>query len=67
MTKIKLNLQGQNAGQSAKPNPYQDMPEWKRHIIGGSKGSYGKRTNLTILEQRESLPIFKLKVSISKI
>eukprot|EP00088_Acartia_fossae_P060368 TRINITY_DN7227_c0_g2_i2.p1 TRINITY_DN7227_c0_g2~~TRINITY_DN7227_c0_g2_i2.p1 ORF type:complete len:1114 (-),score=323.97 TRINITY_DN7227_c0_g2_i2:117-3050(-) len=60
------DYQGQNAGQSAKPNPYQDMPEWKRHIIGGSKGSYGKRTNMSILEQRESLPIFKLKDELIK-
>merc|ERR1719447_546019 len=38
-----------------------DLPEWKRHIIGGSKGSYGKKTSLSILEQRQSLPIYKLK------
>ena len=38
-----------------------DMPEWKKHIIGGSKGSYGKKTSMSILEQRQSLPIYKLK------
>merc|ERR1719193_2153765 len=58
--------QGQNAGQSAKPNPFQDMPEWKKHVIGGSKGSYGRRTNMSIMEQRESLPIFKLKDELIK-
>merc|ERR1719266_439424 len=42
-------------------NPVDDMPEWKKHIIGGSKGSFGKKTNMTILEQRQSLPIYKLK------
>ncbi|KFD51542.1 hypothetical protein M514_07592 [Trichuris suis] len=37
-----------------------DLPEWKRHISGGR--SYGKpRTLMSILEQRQSLPIFKLK------
>ena len=38
-----------------------DMPEWKKHIIGGGKGSYGKKTSMSILEQRQSLPIYKLK------
>merc|ERR1719266_435291 len=42
-------------------NPVDDMPEWKKHIIGGSKGSYGRKTTMTILEQRQSLPIYKLK------
>merc|ERR1719486_910885 len=42
-------------------NPVDDMPEWKKHIIGGSKGSYGKKTSMSILEQRQSLPIYKLK------
>ncbi len=39
----------------------QDMPEWKRHVTAGGKASYGKRTNLSIKEQRESLPIYALK------
>ena len=43
-----------------------DMPEWKKHIIGGSKGSFGKKTNLSILEQRQSLPIYKLKDELIK-
>jgi len=38
-----------------------DMPEWKKSIIGGSKGSYGRKTSMSILEQRQSLPIYKLK------
>ncbi|XP_029701030.1 ATP-dependent RNA helicase DHX8 isoform X2 [Takifugu rubripes] len=38
-----------------------DMPEWKKHAFGGNKASYGKKTQLSILEQRESLPIYKLK------
>lgn len=39
----------------------QDLPEWKKHVIGGKKSSFGKKTNLTIIEQRESLPIYKLR------
>ncbi|XP_071783317.2 ATP-dependent RNA helicase DHX8-like isoform X1 [Centroberyx gerrardi] len=38
-----------------------DVPEWKRYALGGNQVSYGKKTELSILEQRESLPIFKLK------
>ncbi|KAI3389522.1 hypothetical protein SNEBB_005771 [Seison nebaliae] len=37
------------------------MPEWKRHTYGSSFSSYGKRINKSILEQRESLPIYQLK------
>uniref|UniRef100_A0A914CVZ3 ATP-dependent RNA helicase DHX8 n=1 Tax=Acrobeloides nanus TaxID=290746 RepID=A0A914CVZ3_9BILA len=37
-----------------------EMPEWLKHITQSSKPT-GKRTNLTIKEQRESLPIFNLK------
>nr|XP_042908031.1 ATP-dependent RNA helicase DHX8 isoform X3 [Parasteatoda tepidariorum] len=44
----------------------QDLPEWKKHITGGSKASYGKKTQLTILEQRQSLPIYKLKDDLIK-
>uniref|UniRef100_A0A4W4FHK1 RNA helicase n=1 Tax=Electrophorus electricus TaxID=8005 RepID=A0A4W4FHK1_ELEEL len=38
-----------------------DIPEWKKHAFGGNKASYGKKTQLSIVEQRESLPIYKLK------
>uniref|UniRef100_G3U9Q8 RNA helicase n=1 Tax=Loxodonta africana TaxID=9785 RepID=G3U9Q8_LOXAF len=39
-----------------------DVPEWKKHAFGGKKkASYGKKTQMSILEQRESLPIYKLK------
>lgn len=44
----------------------QDLPEWKKHIIGGKKSSFGKKTNLTIIEQRQSLPIYKLKEELRK-
>ncbi|XP_058477789.1 ATP-dependent RNA helicase DHX8-like [Solea solea] len=38
-----------------------DLPAWKRYALGGNQVSYGKKTELSILQQRESLPIFKLK------
>ncbi|XP_066599381.1 ATP-dependent RNA helicase DHX8 [Prorops nasuta] len=44
----------------------QDLPEWKKHVIGGKKSSFGKKTNLTLLEQRQSLPIFKLRDDLVK-
>lgn len=36
-----------------------DMPEWKK--IASGKGELGKRTSMTIKEQRESLPAFKMR------
>lgn len=44
-----------------------DVPEWKKHVIGGKKSSFGKKTNLSILEQRQSLPIFKLRDELIKV
>ncbi|XP_075950221.1 ATP-dependent RNA helicase DHX8-like [Anarhichas minor] len=38
-----------------------DLPAWKRYAFGGNQVSYGKKTELSILQQREGLPIFKLK------
>lgn len=42
------------------------LPEWKKNLLTGSKGSYGKKTNLTIVEQRQSLPIYKLREELIK-
>ena len=53
-------------GHEGKNSMQNDMPEWKKHIIGGSKGSYGRKTDLSIIEQRESLPIFKFKDQLIK-
>ena len=36
-----------------------DLPEWKKIATG--RGELGKRTNLSIKEQRESLPAFKMR------
>lgn len=44
----------------------QDLPEWKKHVIGGKKSSFGKKTNLSIIEQRRSLPIYKLRDELTK-
>lgn len=45
----------------------QDLPEWKKASFGGNKASFGKRTTLTILEQRQGLPIYKLKEELIKV
>jgi ATP-dependent RNA helicase DHX8/PRP22 len=44
-----------------------ELPEWKKHITGGSKGSFGKKTSLSLLEQRQSLPVYKLKDELIKV
>ena len=47
--------------------PVYDMPEWKKHITGGPKGaSFGKKTSMSIVEQRQSLPIYKLRDELIK-
>lgn len=38
------------------------MPEWKK--IASAKASMGKRTDMSIKEQRESLPVFKFRQSL---
>jgi len=43
-----------------------EEPEWKKHTSGGAKASYGKKEKKTILEQRQSLPIYKLKDDLLK-
>ena len=43
-----------------------ELPEWKKAITAGGKATFGKRTNLTNLEQRQSLPIYKLKDELVK-
>lgn len=44
-----------------------ELPEWKRVSFGGLKASYGKKTQLSILEQRQSLPIYKLKIELVEV
>ncbi|VDP76027.1 unnamed protein product [Echinostoma caproni] len=41
---------------------FKDVPEWKRAVQGGTRtGAVGKKIVRSLLEQRQSLPIFKLK------
>jgi ATP-dependent RNA helicase DHX8/PRP22 len=35
-------------------------------VIGGKKSSFGRKTDMTLLEQRQSLPIYKLKDELTK-
>eukprot|EP00123_Amoebidium_parasiticum_P017098 comp23708_c0_seq1/m.40778 comp23708_c0_seq1/g.40778 ORF comp23708_c0_seq1/g.40778 comp23708_c0_seq1/m.40778 type:complete len:1218 (-) comp23708_c0_seq1:134-3787(-) len=42
-----------------------EMPEWKKEVIGKNP-TYGRITSLTILEQRQSLPIFHLRDELLK-
>jgi ATP-dependent RNA helicase DHX8/PRP22 len=39
------------------------MPEWKK-ISTGREASFGKRTSLSMKEQRESLPVFKFRTQL---
>lgn len=45
----------------------QEVPEWKKHVIGGKKSSFGKKTDLSLIEQRQSLPIYKLRDDLIKV
>lgn len=45
----------------------QEIPEWKKHVIGGKKSSFGKKTDMTLIQQRQSLPIFKLRDDLIKV
>ena len=44
--------------QQAKPD--ETVPEWKRVTMGKNQ-SFGKRTSMSIKQQRESLPVFKFR------
>ncbi|KFB48712.1 hypothetical protein ZHAS_00016714 [Anopheles sinensis] len=44
----------------------QDVPEWKKAIIGGKKSSFGRKTDMSLIEQRQSLPIYKLRDDLIK-
>lgn len=50
---------------SARQNPTQDVPEWKR-VAMGKNTSFGRITSMSIKEQRESLPVYKLRSSLIK-
>lgn len=47
---------------------YKDVPEWKRAVQSGTRtGAVGKKIVRSLLEQRQSLPIFKLKDELLKV
>jgi len=46
--------------------PSYELPEWKKNYLGGSNARYGVATKASIIEQRESLPIFKLREELLK-
>ena len=58
-------IQKETNSLSQQPKMFQ-LAEWKKSLLTGSKGSFGKKTNLSITEQRESLPIFKLRDELIK-
>ena len=43
----------QGSGRGVGSSNFQDMPEWKKNILGGPKVSYGKNEKRSILEQRQ--------------
>nr|CAH8824939.1 unnamed protein product [Trichobilharzia regenti] len=46
---------------------FKDVPEWKRAVQGGTRtGGVGKKIVRSILEQRQALPIYKLKDELMK-
>lgn len=57
------NFSGNSRGAGMAP---QDVPEWKKHVIGGKKNSYGRKTDMSLMEQRQSLPIYKLRDDLIK-
>ena len=61
MPQSERNQAGSSRGLSS-----MDLPEWKKHITGGSKASYGKKTQWTLIEQRQSLPIYAFKEQLVK-
>jgi len=43
----------EQVGRGLGSSNYQDLPEWKKNIIGGPKVSYGKKEKRSIMEQRQ--------------
>jgi ATP-dependent RNA helicase DHX8/PRP22 len=51
---------------SIKPNPATEtIPEWKR-ATQSKEQSFGRRTDMTIKQQRESLPVFRFRSELIK-
>lgn len=53
---------------SRSTDQFKDVPEWKRAVQGGTRtGAVGKKIVRSILEQRQALPIFRLKDELMKV
>ena len=46
--------------------PDADVPEWKRSVFGAGANKLGQVTSKTIMEQRQSLPIFQVREDLLK-
>lgn len=55
-----------NGPDSYSGNAPAELPEWKRFITGGAKASYGRKTEMSLIEQRQSLPIYNFKNELVK-
>jgi len=44
--------------------PSDAVPEWKKISQGSKNTSFGKRTDMSIKDQRESLPVFKFRTQL---
>lgn len=53
------------AGRSSGAGANAHLSEWKKSLIN-ERTVYGKRSNMPILEQRQSLPIYRLKEQLMK-
>ncbi|CAL8104572.1 unnamed protein product [Calicophoron daubneyi] len=63
---VTLDQKPQYSGSRAS-DQFKDVPEWKRAVQGGTRtGAVGKKIVRSLLEQRQSLPIFKLKDELLK-
>ena len=40
-----------------------ELSEWKKASFGGNKASYGKKTQFSILKQRQGLPIYNVQAT----
>eukprot|EP00048_Salpingoeca_helianthica_P021580 m.13180 g.13180 ORF g.13180 m.13180 type:complete len:1189 (+) comp6142_c0_seq1:134-3700(+) len=61
-----LAVTAAESGMRTGANAEDKMPEWKRAAMGGANVSYGKKTSLSIVEQRRSLPVYRLRDELIK-
>ena len=57
---------GDGNNQLTGSNKSYQLADWKKNLLTGSKGSYGRKTTMSMVEQREGLPIYKLKEELIK-